>query len=257
MTDEKGEVVTAGSRQSVDELTRKRALDIARKLALAEPTRQRRGRRSPGGTMRSMRYRGASDEIDLDATLLAIAGNPVPSDDDIIVREPVRTRRSIVLVVDISGSAKGEQIKTAAATVGAMVGELHRDDVAVVAFWSDAALVTALGERKSPNEVLNAILALPTQGLTNVAFALEVAAQQLSGVSPADGRVVLLSDCVHNAGPDPRDVASKLPRLDVLLDVSGESDQALGSEMALLGRGRCCLIRDHHDVAPALASMFA
>ena len=29
---------------------------------------------------------------------------------------------------------------------------------------------------------------------------------------------MLLSDCVHNAGPDPRPFAARLPRLDVLLD---------------------------------------
>jgi hypothetical protein len=31
-----------------------------------------------------------------------------------------------------------------------------------------------------------------------------------------DARVLLLSDCVHNAGPDPRPLATRLPRLDVL-----------------------------------------
>ena len=36
--------------------------------------------------------------------------------------------------------------------------------------------------------------------------------------SAASARAVLLSDCVHNAGPDPRPFAARLPRLDVLLD---------------------------------------
>ena len=50
-----------------------------------------------------------------------------------------RTRRSVVLLVDVSGSMRGERVRTAAATVGALAGELGRDDLAVMAFWSDAA----------------------------------------------------------------------------------------------------------------------
>ena len=43
---------------------------------------------------------------------------------------------------------------------------------------------------------------------------------------------MLLSDCVHNAGPDPRPFAARLPRLDVLLDVSGEQDLELARDLA-------------------------
>jgi hypothetical protein len=49
--------------------------------------------------------------------------------------------------------------------------------------------------------------------------------------------VLLLSDCVHNAGPDPRPPAARLPRLDVLLDTSGEQDEELARELARRGRG--------------------
>jgi hypothetical protein len=68
--------------------------------------------------------------------------------------------------------------------------------------------------------------------------------------------VLLLSDCVHNAGPDPRDAAGRLPRLDVLLDTSGEHDLDLARELAALGRGRLSVIRTYRDVAPALAGIF-
>ncbi|MGK9269675.1 VWA domain-containing protein [Williamsia muralis] len=255
-TDDDGDLTTADATLVVDEAVRRRARQIARKLALTQPLRQRRARRASAGTLTTMRWRGGTDELDLDATLEAIAGNPLPTDDDILVRERVRNRRSIVLVVDISGSTKGEQVRTAAATVGAMVSELARDDVAVVAFWSDAAILVRLGERVGPETVLDQLLTLPAQGLTNVAFALEVAARELAGVPPADARVLLLSDCVHNAGPDPRGVAARLSRLDVLLDTSGEHDLDLGRDLGIVGRGRCRVIRDHHDVAPALTSIF-
>jgi hypothetical protein len=68
---------------------------------------------------------------------------------------------------------------------------------------------------------------------------------------------VLLSDCVHNAGADPRPLAARLPRLDVLLDVGGEHDLELARDLARRGRGRLARIRHHHDVAPALGKAFA
>jgi Mg-chelatase subunit ChlD len=168
-----------------------------------------------------------------------------------------RRGRSVVLVVDVSGSMRGERARTAAATVGALVGELGRDRLAVVAFWSDAAVLVRLGEQVAPLAVLDLLLRVPAQGLTNVSFALEVAARQLAGVPARDARAVLLSDAVHNAGPDPRSPAARLPRLDVLLDVSGEHDLQLGRELARAGRGRCRVVRGHLDVATGLTALFA
>ncbi|MCW2581407.1 MAG: hypothetical protein JWQ53_197, partial [Klenkia sp.] len=217
--------------------------------------RDRRARRGVG-ELTSQCWAGGSDELDLERTLELVAGTPLPEDDDVVVRERVRTKRSVVLVVDVSGSMKGERLRTAAATVGALAGELGRDSLAVVAFWSDAAVLVPLGAPVEPLGVLDLLLRVPTQGLTNVSFALETAGRLLAGVPPRDARVLLLSDCVHNAGPDPRTAAARLPRLDVLLDTSGEDDVELGRDLARMGRGRIRLVRDHTDVARALTAVF-
>jgi Mg-chelatase subunit ChlD len=238
-----------------DQLTRARARQIARRLSLPRPPRDQRSRRGVG-ELASLSWSGGSDELDLERTLEAIVGIPHPESTDLVVRERVRQRRSVVLAVDVSGSMKGERVRTAAATVGALAGELARDSLAVVAFWSDAAVLVRMGEQVAPLAVLDLLLRVPTQGLTNVSFALETAAHQLDGVPPRDARVLLLSDCVHNAGPDPRLTAARLPRLDVLVDTSGEQDVDLGRDLARLGRGRARLIRDHRDVAAALSAVF-
>jgi hypothetical protein len=65
-----------------------------------------------------------------------------------------------------------------------------------------------------------------------------------------------LSDCVHNAGPDPRPFAARLPRLDILLDTTGEQDPELARDLARLGRGRLRQVRTYRDVAPALSGFF-
>lgn len=256
-TDEAGETVSLTDPTSVlDPLTVRRAHQIAARLSLRRPRRDPRARRGVG-EITSVRYRGGSDEIDLDRTLEALAAKPLLEDDDILVRERLHTRRSVVLLVDVSGSMVGERIRTAAATVGALSAELSRENLAVVAFWSDAAVLLRFGDAITPAAVLASVLRVPARGLTNVHFALATAAALLRRVPAHGARVLLLSDCVHNAGADPRLAASALPRLDVLLDTSGENDADLAHGLARRGRGRLRLIRTYRDVAPALAAIFA
>jgi Mg-chelatase subunit ChlD len=205
----------------------------------------------------SVLYRGGSDDIDLDRTVEQLAEHPVPKEEDIIVRERVRTRRSVVLLVDVSGSMRGERVRTAAATVGALAAELARDDLAVVAFWSDAAVLSRLGQHVAPQALVETMLRIPARGLTNLAFPLQVARRELSRVPARDARVLLLSDCVHNAGPDPRPFAAKLPRLEILLDTTGEQDPDLARDLSRLGHGSLRQVRTYRDVAPALSDIFA
>jgi Mg-chelatase subunit ChlD len=257
VTDEEGRLVLAeADATAFDPVVRQRAQQIASRLAIPRPRKDSTARRG-AGSLASLPYRGGSDEIDLDKTIEVLAEKPVPDEDDIIVRDRVRTKRSVVLAVDVSGSMKGERVQTAAATVGALAGELHSDALAVIAFWSDAAVLLHLGQEIRPMELLDTMLRMPARGLTNVAFPLELAAQELSRVPARDARVILLSDCVHNAGPDPRPIAARLPRLDVLIDVSGEKDIELGRELARAGHGTARLVTRHRDVAPALSAIFA
>jgi len=256
-TDEPAELVTALRAEGVvDPEIRERVRQVARRLSVPRPPRDRRSRRGVG-ELTSVPWSGGSDELDLERTLEAMAGAAVLEPEDVVVRERRRRSRSVVLAVDVSGSMRGERVRTAAATVGALAGELSRDRVAVIAFWSDAAVLVPLGETMAPMAVLDLLLRVPTEGLTNVSFPLEVATRMLAGVPSRDARVLLLSDCVHNAGPDPRVAAARVPRLDVLLDVSGEKDVELGQELAAAGRGRCRPVRDHREVAAALERIFA
>ncbi|WP_204249298.1 VWA domain-containing protein [Frondihabitans sp. PAMC 28766] len=240
---------------SIEPEVRERARAIAARLSVPKPKADSTARRG-GGDVMSLPFADGSDEIDLDATIEVLAEKPMPEDEDIIVRERVRTKRSVVLAVDVSGSMKGERIRTAAATVGALAAELEQDALGVIAFWSDAAVLLELGSRIEPMALLDQMLRIPARGLTNVGFPLSIAVNQLAGVPQRDARVILLSDCVHNAGPDPRPIAAHLPRLDVLLDTSGEKDLELGRELARIGRGVFRPIRTFHDVAPALSALF-
>jgi Mg-chelatase subunit ChlD len=257
-TDEQAALTSAfNDTESVapDPETLRRAREIAARLAVPRPRRDRTARRGRG-EVASVPYRGGSDDIDLDRTLEQLTEHPVPEDEDIVVRERVTTTRSVVLLVDVSGSMHGERVRTAAAAVGALAAELARDNLAVIAFWSDAAVLSHLGQHVPPERLVESMLRMPARGLTNLAFPLQVARRELARVPARDARVLLLSDCVHNAGPDPRPLAARLTRLDVLLVATGEQDPELARDLARLGRGRLRQVRNYRDVAPALTEFF-
>jgi Mg-chelatase subunit ChlD len=256
VTEEQGTLVgVTEAAVAPDPETLRRAREIAARLAVSRPRTDRTARRG-AGDIASVPYRGGSDDIDLDRTLEQLTEHPVPEDKDIIVRERVTTTRSVVLLVDLSGSMRGERARTAAAAVGALAAELARDNLAVIAFWSDAAVLSRLGQHVPPERLVESMLRIPARGLTNLAFPLQVARRELARVPARDARVLLLSDCVHNAGPDPRPFAARLPRLDILLDTTGEQDPELARDLARLGRGRLTQVRGYRDVAPALSEFF-
>jgi Mg-chelatase subunit ChlD len=233
----------------------RRADEIASRLALVR--RHDRLARSGGrGVLHTAPFDGGSDEIDLDATMEALLDSPEFGAEDVMVRTRLLDRRAVALLVDISGSMRGERVRTAAATVGALAGEMEDDQLAVIAFWSDAALLLSLGEQVESATLMDALLRLPARGLTNVGFPLEIARTELAGARTPHTRAILLSDCVHNAGDDPVPLAASLERLDILLDVSGEHDLELARELAQAGRGRFCPVRTHRDVAAALDVIF-
>ncbi|OLT15499.1 hypothetical protein BJF78_01415 [Pseudonocardia sp. CNS-139] len=225
---------------------------IARRLAIRRPRAERVERGA--GRLASVPYRYRSDDIDLDRTIEVLAERPVPEDTDIVVRERMRSRRAVVLVVDVSGSMRGEKARIAAATVAALSADLSGtgDQLAVVAFWSDAALIEPLAGHEPAGRVVGRLLRVPARGLTNVHFGLAVAHAELAR-SPARRRAaVLLTDAVHNAGPDPRELARRFRELHVLVETDGEHDLPLAADMARLGHGRLARITTHRDVAPAL-----
>jgi Mg-chelatase subunit ChlD len=258
-TEEAGELTKPG-RDDDDDVGRsevlRQAKEIAARLSVPRPAVRRRGRRGGAG-MISAPFDGTSDEIDLDRTFEALLDAEVLDSSRVIVRHRRRTRRALALLVDTSGSMRGERVKTAAAAVGALAAEFGDEQLAVIAFWSDAAMLLELGAPVDTARLIADLLSLPSQGLTNICFPLEVAGRALAGRAGYEQRALLLSDCLHNAGPDPRIAAARIPRLDVLLDVSGEHDLQLGRELAHEGRGRVARINDHRDVAGAVNAVFS
>jgi Mg-chelatase subunit ChlD len=223
---------------------------LAAQLALRrrQGTDERRGRARPA----SARFDGSADEIDLDRMLDTLAeGRPLRSD-EFYVRRPLRARRSVALLADVSGSMTGDKARIAAAAIGALAGELADDELTVIAFWKDIALLRVRASRLDPMALLDDLMRIEPRGLTNVHGAIEVATHELSQSALERRCIVVLSDCVHNAGPDPRGAARRAPTTHVLLERTGEHDAWLGERIARVGGGRFRSVIDARAVAPAL-----
>ena len=238
----------------IDPVLLRTVRQIAENLAF---TRRSHRQTSPGsGPARSVPWRDNGDDLDIERTVENLVGRRAVAEEDVVVRVPHARRRSVALVVDASGSMKGDKALLAAAAVGALSGELREDELTVVAFWKDAAILAAGAERVSPARVLEDLAALPVEGLTNIHVGLHVAAVELARSRARERVAILLSDGVHNAGPDPRTAVGALPRLHVLLQTDGEHDAALATDLARIGGGSLAPVRSAGDVAAALNVLF-
>ncbi|MGH3468480.1 MAG: vWA domain-containing protein [Thermocrispum sp.] len=233
---------------------------IARRLSIRRRPRNPRADRG-AGKLASVPYRYRSDDIDLDRTIEVLTELPAPEDTDIVVRERMRSRRAVVLVVDVSGSMRGEKVRTAAATVSALSADLvgigTGNQLALVAFWADAALLKPLEAQVPGPRLLDQLLRIPARGLTNVHFGMTVAHAELARSAARRRTTILLTDAVHNAGPDPRAMARRFPELHVLLQTDGEHDTPLAADLARLGHGHLAPVATHRDVAAALNRLLA
>jgi Mg-chelatase subunit ChlD len=265
-----GSLLTAqpAERRDLAELFEERAVDpeiaamarrIARRLSIRRRPRELTTDRG-AGRLASVPYRYRSDDIDLDRTIEVLTERPVPEDTDIVVRERLHARRAAVLIVDVSGSMRGEKARIAAATVAALSADLAAepaDQLAVVAFWSDAAVLAGLESRVPAARLLDALLRIPARGLTNIGFGLTVAHAEIARSAAKRRTAILLTDAVHNAGPDPREIARRFGELHVLLETDGEHDAPLAADLARLGHGRIARVAHHRDVAPAVNRLLA
>jgi len=232
------------------------AARIAERLSV-RPRPHRRSDLSPGGTLQRLPFRDSSAELDLELTLERIVQTPHPGTEDFVALERRRPRQEVVLALDVSGSMRGERVRAAVATVAALASVLRYHRVAVVAFGTDAVVLGDLAGRASVERLVTQLLGLQVRGLTNVTLGLDVGRELLlSAAIGSERRVLLLSDMIHNAGPDPRPVAARVPRVDVLLDATGQHDADLAREVARAGRGVAAVFRSHRGVPRALEQVF-
>jgi Mg-chelatase subunit ChlD len=214
--------LTGATDPALRELARRLAgrivVDTAR---LGSPSRRGIGRlaRVPIGT--------AEGDLDLDASMEAIAAGPTrraPGDaGGLLVSTWRRPATAVCLLVDRSGSMAGDRLATAAVAAAAVV-ERAPLDCSVVCFSDRAVVVKAQDEDRRAESVVNDVLRLRGNGVTDVGLALRTAAGQLRRSNAGRRLAVLLSDCRATTGGDPLPHAGGIQELAVLAPAGDTAD---------------------------------
>lgn len=218
----------------------------ARQLALRltiRPPREVTGDRSGTARLSTVDDPLAGVDLDLDATLARLDQHPRLRADDVRVRAWRSPATAYILLVDASGSVAGRRIATALVTAAAVASRMRPDDeLAVVAFWSQAVVLRPIRSIAATTDLVGALLTLRGGGTTDLSLALRTALRQAGTARARRREVLLLTDGIATAGSDPIAVAASAPTAGARLHVLGlaEEDDArrLCARLAGAGGGR-------------------
>ena len=194
----------------------------------------RRGPARPRGVGRidTATYQPDAGDLDFDASSEAIvearAAQSGVDPERLRVRRWVQPRTAVCLLVDRSGSMTGRPLATSAVAAAAVAFRAP-DDFSVVSFAKDAVVVKSQDVPAPMETVVDGVLALRGHGTTDLAGALQAAAQQLARSTAARKITVLLSDC---RATEPGDVVVVASALDELAIVAPEGDADAAEELA-------------------------
>jgi Mg-chelatase subunit ChlD len=225
---------------ATDPALRARARALARRLL---PRLGPIGTSRRRGTHRLAVLVGELDgELDLERSLQRSHARRPRDPDELVTRRFGAAPRAVCLLVDRSGSMGGHAVAlagVAAAAVLSAEATSQRLRCGVIAFASETMVLRDLRDTIPADRVIDDLLALRGHGRTDLSGALSAAARLLHHVPPGGRTAILLSDCLHTKGADPRAAAGALDCLHVLA-TSPEADACdAGHALARRGRGRC------------------
>jgi Mg-chelatase subunit ChlD len=241
-------LVTLGD--AVDPELRAKARRVAERIVIDIA---RRGRAAQGkvGRLRSLPLRDGGD-LDVDAAVesLAESGGSLVDADMLRVIDWERPDTAVCLVIDRSGSMKGEALASAAlaaAAVALRAPAFH----AVIAFSGTAEVVRSMvtSVHASADGVVDAVLSLKGHGTTNVSDGLRAAITEHEAARCGRHLTVLLSDCRDRAIDEAVPFAQSLEELVIVSPADDIADAQRFAEVtgaALVG------VEGPHDVARAL-----
>jgi Mg-chelatase subunit ChlD len=153
---------------------------------------------------------------------------------------------------DSAGGGGATGFAAAAASAGG-----QRLRCGVIAFASETMVLRSLRDPAPAERVIDDLLSLRGHGRTDLAGALRAAARMLQDVPGGRNRqrtALLLSDCLHTRGLDPRAAAGALDCLHVLGTSDAADARGAGIALARRGRGRYLPATNVAELTVSLAS---
>lgn len=239
---------------AVDDTLRAKARSAACRIAI-DIARQGPAVRGRVGRLRSRPLDDGGGDLDVDAAVEAVAaaggGVPDPADLREVVWE--RPDTALCLVVDRSGSMRGEALATAAlaaAAVSCRAPGAH----SVLAFAGEVEVLRHMNEppvvgAEGAEVLIDRVLGLTGHGTTDVAGALVAAGAQCATAIAGRRLTVLLSDC---RATEPGDMVAAAGALDELVVLAPADDDVEARAFCDLVGARCVPVSGPADVVRAL-----
>ena len=205
------------------------------------------GAKSP--LMRRVDYESGR-EVDWDETIDNYTETMMVNNDTIVSKEPSRIKRSLVLMMDQSGSMAGRKILTAALCTGVLSHALKDEEFAVLLFSNKICALKEINARKDLHKLIREILEQKPEGYTDIKGALSTGLKQMANASFKAKIGVLITDGIHTTG-DPVPTAEEYPALHVLAIPSARG-KVVNFEncrrLAEAGKGKFLVLRNYEDV---------
>jgi len=234
--------------------TLKEYKDLALKMVLNIPKMEKISRTSYG-EFAPLEFNFGLDELDIDRTVEKIAGKKDIEYKDFIVRERVREKRAFALMLDTSGSMKGENILRAAIATTSLINNLKKDEYAIVAFSETARVIKHMNSRKSLRELVDEIFNAFEGNMTNISSGLKCGLDELYRTTVKKKIGIILTDGAHNQSTDPLVMAKKFPKLSVIgMLPPNKAAEDRCRKMAKLGHGLCIFVNKIGDIPVALTA---
>lgn len=198
-------------------------------------------------------------EFDLERTLQRIIESCKSVDevryDDIVARIKSKRNKSLIVILDASGSMTGKKILTAMMIAAITSHKLRSGKYGIVGFNSEAFVIKSPHENRDSGRVIEEILDLVPLGYTNISDGLRKGLEVSRGLR--DPEFLLITDGEYNSGEDPRGVAKILKNLNVIY-TAGRSRRGaeLCKSLARLGSGSYFAINDYREIPRVMRNIF-
>ncbi|MBN2155014.1 MAG: VWA domain-containing protein [Candidatus Lokiarchaeota archaeon] len=178
---------------------------------------------------------------------------------DIVGVERNQLKKTIVLILDTSGSMYGRSLVNAALTTSILTYTMRKHRFAIILFNSNSMVLKAINEEisKTPiSKLIDEILDSEAVGFTNIENALKRGLNELHKVKGKKKFGILITDGNYNRGKNPSLIAKNYPKLHVIAMPPPKKLHYEGLKIcrniAEAGHGKFYPVSDYKDIPQTL-----
>ncbi len=195
---------------------------------------------------------GVEGEIDLESSIDEMLGKTDFLPEDLVLESKRLRKAACVLMVDASTSMSGDKLSMATASLGVLAYKLRYLDYGIVTFSDCAKVVKGVKEKVNLELLVGDLLDTRAMGLTNLEEALKAGLKELDCAKAEDKFGIVITDGHYTVGKDPRELASRYPKLFVIMIEDYDAKPDVCEDLTRLGKGKMYKVADFTEIPKTL-----